>query len=99
MLIFINIIIATAALFLGWICYKRNNYNFIYINIIAMVLYQLLIKRSTVYNIMILSIIYIVTLFAIIKIYSNKINNEHNDKILKNMENDFKQFAIKKNKK
>lgn len=96
MYVFINFIIIVSTLFLSWICYKRSNYKFIYIIIIAIFLYQQLTHKLTAYNIIILSIIYVVILFAIIKIYSNKINNEHNKKVLKMKEIDYQRFSINK---
>lgn len=94
--LFINFIILVSSLVLIWICYKRKNYKFIYIIIIAISLFKQLTEKLPVYNIIILSIIFAVILFAIIKIYSNKINNEHNKKILKIKEIDYQHFSINK---
>lgn len=66
-----------------WICYKREQINYLSATGIIAICYQVLyIEISNEYFKLILSIIYIGFVWIIIKAYSDKINKEHNEKLL-----------------
>lgn len=66
-----------------WICYKKEKKSYLSATSIIAICYQILyIEISNEYIKLILSIIYIGFIWVIIKAYSNKINKEHNTKLL-----------------
>lgn len=84
-----------------WLCYKREQRNYLSATCLIAICYQILyIEISNEYIKLILSIIYMSFLWIIIKAYSNKINKEHNAKLLNEILAENKKFeALQKERK
>lgn len=95
LLFFLNLACTGSALFLMWICYKRQEKFYLSATAIGAIFYQLAYIEigSSVTN-----LIFTATCFAIvwviIKTYSNKINDEHNKQLLEKMKADYEKFAV-----
>lgn len=96
LLLFLEIINIISILILSWFCFKRKNTNFIQILIVIEIIYFFIIEKNNniIINI-ILSTILSMILLTSIKLYSNRINKEYNDKILDSMKDDFDKFCKK----
>lgn len=84
-----------------WICYKRERKGYLSAITVAAIFYHFLyVKLGIGYISFIISVTYIGVIWAIIKAYSNKINKEHNENLLKKIQAENAQFeAQSKNRK
>jgi hypothetical protein len=74
--------------------YKRQKQCYLFI-ICGTIFYLVILEAGAIHNSIMLSIFLIIILLATTKIYSNNINNEHNNKKLESMKADYKKFSIK----
>ncbi|MDG2957063.1 hypothetical protein P7L95_09945 [Bisgaard Taxon 10/6] len=96
LMLLLNLACIGSAVFLMWICYKREQKFYLSATAISAIFYQLLyIELSPAYSSLIISITYLGLLWTLIKAYSNLINKEYNDKLLETMKADLKKYAVK----
>lgn len=73
-----------------WICYKRKQKNYLSATVIVAIFYQAIyINLGHSKESLILSLVYIALVWIIIKLYSIRINKEHNENLLKSIRDEY----------
>ncbi|MFC1118053.1 hypothetical protein GVX81_08805 [[Haemophilus] felis] len=96
LLLILNLACVGSALLLSWICYKMKKAGYFLSVFLSAIFYQILyLDNNSIAIKGVLSILFLVVLWGLIKIYTDKINQEHNKKLLESMESHFQKYAIK----